>query len=114
MLMQIDGIPSALVECGADCTIRLDEYFGSGAGTLTYLGVEAEAKYQEALGIEDMKLEDGVLKIRCSKNGCGKIRIRAIAGGSNVGTADAPGGMEISRELSVISRGVVGWNNAWL
>lgn len=114
MLMQIDGIPSALVECGADCTIRLDEYFGSGAGTLTYLGVEAEDKYKEALGIEDMKLENGALKIRCSKNGCGKIRIRAIAGGSNVGTADAPGGMEISRELSVISRGVVGWNNAWL
>lgn len=114
-LMNIEGTPSLLVKAGEECEVDLSPYFGEGVATMTFLGVEVDDMERIALGISDNpKVKSGKLTIKCLKNGSGKIRIRAIAGGGQVGGATATGGTEITREVSIISRGVWAPNNGWL
>lgn len=114
MLMQVEGIPSIIVECGKECRVNLNEYFGGGCETLTFKGVETDAVYKECLGIVSVSVDKGYLSIRCDKKGSGKIRVKAIAGGTYAGGPGGAGGTEIEREISILSRGVRGWNNGWL
>ena len=77
------------------------------------------------------RIENGMLVINPCKTGSGKITIKAIAGGNTVagsmqgdftGNGDivsvpnyeGMGGMYISREISIISRGVASENGGWL
>ena len=115
MLMQVEGTPSALLAAGKESKLDLKPYFGMGAATLTYTGVEVEPLYAEALGIvSEPQIKDGVLSIRCLEKGCGKIKVKAIAGGSVIGGPNGTGGSEIVREISIISRCDSADNNAWL
>ena len=56
---------------------------------------------------------DGVLEIVCMKNGSAKIKVSAIAGGVQLGEGNNIGGTEITREISIISRGVCSTNGGW-
>lgn len=115
LLMNIEGTPSLLVKTGEECKIDLSPYFGEGAATMTFTGVEVDEQEKLSLGISGTpSAKAGVLTIKCLKNGSGKITIRAIAGGGQVGGPTATGGTEISREVSIISRGVCSQNNGWL
>ena len=114
MLMQVEGIPSIIVECGKECRVDLKDYFGGGFETITFTSVETDAVYKDALGIVSASVDDGYLSIRCEKKGSGKIRVKAIAGGTYAGGPGGIGGTEIEREISILSRGVRGWNNGWL
>ena len=86
-----------------------------------------------SLGIKTKpSIENGRLLISPCKVGSGKLKITAIAGGKNVAgniTGDytgygdyitipnrdgGMGGMEITREISIISRGVASDNGGWL
>ena len=40
--------------------------------------------------------------------------VKAIAGGENTGGGNSIGGMEISKEVSIIARGVYSGNGGWL
>ncbi len=97
-----------------ECRVSLEEYFGGGYGTLTYTGVEVDPVYESALGITSLSVNGGYLLIRCDKRGSGKVRVKAIAGGSYAGGAGGTGGTSIEREISILSRGISGWNNGWL
>ena len=114
-LMQIEGTPSAVVKSGSQTDIPLADYFGGHAADLTYLGIEISPAAKESLGIDtDPVLANGSLKITCTKVGSGKITIKAIAGGDILGGGDSIGGMEISKEISVISRPFATNNGGWL
>ena len=76
--------------------------------------METDAVYKDALGVVSASVDDGYLSIRCEKKGSGKIRVKAIAGGTYAGGPGGIGGTEIEREISILSRGVRGWNNGWL
>ena len=113
-MMSIEGTPFTTVKSGEDASIDLTPYFGGNAANLTWLGVDIPAAEKEALGIsKDPEFKDGKLLIRCDKMGAGKITISAIAGGSNLGGEEA-GGMQISKTISVVSRGVASSNGGWL
>jgi hypothetical protein len=58
-------------------------------------------------------VKDGVLNVHCTKNGSAKIRVYAIAGGAQIGGGTQIGGTEISKEISLISRGVYSGNGGW-
>lgn len=114
LFMQIEGTPSVMVECGKRCTIDLSEYFGGSAVDLTYLKVTVSEEAKSALGISgDPKMNKGLLEIKCTKNGSAKITISAIAGGGQLGGGNNIGGTEMSREVSIISRGVYSTNGGW-
>lgn len=114
MLMQIEGVPSIIVESGKECRVSLEDYFGGGSETLTFTAADVDPVYESALGIASMSVDGGYLTIRCDRRGSGKIRVKAIAGGSFAGGPSGTGGTEIEREISILSRGVCGWNNGWL
>ena len=114
-LMQIEGTPSAVIKSGAEAEIPLKDYFGGHAADLTYLGIDVSATAKESLGISaDPVLANGMLKLTCTKVGSGKITIRAIAGGDKLGGGDSIGGMEISKEISIVSRPFATKNGGWL
>lgn len=114
LLMQVEGTPSVMVRQGESCKVNLSDYFGESAANLTYLGVEVDDADRSALGISILPtVKNGVMTIKCSKLGSGKVRVKAIAGGGQLGGPLITGGSEIFREVSVISRGVFTENNGW-
>lgn len=114
-LMQIEGTPSVQTKSGEALEIALEEYFGGHAAELTYLGVTVGSDAKASLGLEaDPVVENGVLKLTCTKVGSGKIAVGAIAGGDKLGGGDSIGGMEISREISIVSRPLATQNGGWL
>lgn len=114
LLMQIEGTPSIMVKTGETCAVQLAEYFGDSYTDITYLDVEYDDDAKNALGLASApKIKKGVLNIVCMKNGSAKIKVSAIAGGGQLGGGNNIGGTEITREISIISRGVYSENGGW-
>ena len=114
-LMQIEGTPSVQTKSGEALEIALEDYFGGHAAELTYLGVDVSSAVSTSLGLDSTPVvEDGVLKLTCTKVGSGKVTVKAIAGGDKIGGGDSIGGMEISREISIVSRPLATQNGGWL
>lgn len=113
-LMQIEGTPSVQAKSGEVLEIALEDYFGGHAAELTYLGVDVGSA-SASLGLDSTPVvENGVLKLTCTKVGSGKVTVKAIAGGDKIGGGDSIGGMEISREISIVSRPLATQNGGWL
>lgn len=116
LMMNIEGIPCLVAETGKRQWLDLSDYFGTASVNLTYLGLEISAADKAALGLaEEPEIKYGRLYIHPTKLGSGKIRITAVGGGEAVGGGNRPtGGMEISQEISVISRSFKSSNGGWL
>ena len=115
LLMQIEGTPCLVAAVGQEQSLSLDEYFGGGSENITYLDVEMSQEDMDALGLEELpSIKDGRLVIAPSKYGSGKLTISAVGGGTNVGSDILNGGQRISKEISLVTRGVAGGNNGWL
>ena len=56
----------------------------------------------------------GRLYVHPTKPGSAKFIIKAVAGGSDLGSDDKMGGMEVTQEISVIARSVRSSNGGWL
>lgn len=114
-MMKIEGVPCLTAEIGKNSWVDVSEYFGTSSKNLTYLSVEVSDKDREALGLAaDPYMEYGRLYIHPTKVGSGKVTIRAVGGGTIVGGGDEIGGMEISQEVSIISRPFKVNNGGWL
>ena len=114
LFMLIEGTPAVQVTVDERCSVDLKEYFGGSAADITYRGIEVSDEAREALGIKgDPKIEKGMLVIKCDKCGSAKIKVSAIAGGGQLGGGNNIGGTEITREISIISRGVSSTNGGW-
>lgn len=118
LLMAVEGTPSVTVQVGDGSKAKrydITSYFGDSVAEMTFLGVECDDATKEALGlVGDPEIKYGKLSINPTKVGSGKITVRAIAGGDVIGGEDQTGGMEISRTISIMSRGVVSDNGGWL
>lgn len=132
LMMNIEGTPTLMVKVGNERSYNLDAYFGDASEYLTYDSVEIDRETMQALGItRKPRIENGMLVINPGRTGSGKITVKAIAGGDSVAgnftgdmtgngdmvTVPVPGGMGgmyISREISIISRGVASNNGGWL
>ena len=118
-LMAVEGTPTLTVQVG-DATTKakrydVSSYFGEPAANLTYLSVSCDSATKEALGLtEDPQMKYGKLSLNPTKIGSGKVTVTAIAGGENLGGLEQIGGMEITRTISIMSRGVVSDNGGWL
>jgi len=133
-MMNLEGTPTLMVKSGIEGSYDLSAWFGDGASYLTYATVEMTREDMLSLGImRKPTIEYGKLKVSPNKIGSGKITITAIAGGDNVAgsglaatgsvkddaviipnPAGGMGGMYITREISIMSRGVKSSNGGWL
>ena len=115
VLMQIEGTPCLVAEVGKSQRLNLDSVFGGGSENLTYLKVEISDDDYDAIGLmTDPVIKGGQLLIQPTYYGSAKLTITAIAGGSQVGGGANIGGMEITKEVSVIARGISNGNGGWL
>ena len=133
-MMNLEGTPTLTVKAGVKGSYDLSNYFGDGSEHLTfYPYAEIEEETLVSLGLIGIPvIKDGKLVIDPGKVGSGKIKITAIAGGDRVsqyvtgdwtGNGDyvtipnnggGMGGTYITREISVVSRGVASKNGGWL
>lgn len=124
-MMQLQGIPCLTAEVGRNQWIDISQYFGTASISLTYLGesgakdgqvlCEVSDEDRASLGLaETPYVQYGRLYIHPTKIGSGKVRIRAIAGGSIIGGDDAIGGMPMEQEVAIISRTFKSSNGGWM
>lgn len=117
LYMQMDGVPSVMAETGKSQRIDISGYFGGGAPDLLYPDgtIEISAEDSEALGLaEAPQMAYGKLRIYPTRVGCARITVHAVAGSSLPGGEDdAPGGIVMTRTISVISRPAVSNNGGW-
>lgn len=113
LLMQMDHTPCLYLKTGVESLLSLDEYFGGASKDLNYAECNASDDVRQQLGIESFKMEDGVLKIKATKPGSGRVSVKAIVGGDHVG-GDSIGGSYVEREFEIVVRGAVAENGGWL
>ena len=113
LLMQMDSTPVIYALTGEEKTQSLDIYFGDGAKDLLFKECDASNKVRTDLGIETLKIENGMLKIKATKPGSGRITVKAIVGGDHVG-GNYIGGSYVEREIEVVVRGAAASNGGWL
>ena len=105
-LTAIDGTPSLQVTANEMCTVDITSVMGGDATSLTYLGVDYS--HADGLGVEEAFINNGRLKIKCSKVGNGFITIKAVSGGEIVESDGygpcPPSGIAFERKVSIISR----------
>lgn len=115
LLMNLEGTPCEVMTVGDEQTLDLGKYFGNTYKSLTYTGVEISSEDLEVLGLKSApQVAGGKLTLKPVKSGNVKITVKAVAGGQNVGNGSTMGGMEISRTVSVLARGVKASNGGWL
>ena len=114
LYMSIDGTPSVQATVGTPQSLDLSEYFGTGAANLTYTSVKVLDDGETVLGLSEApQARYGKLRITPTKVGCARFVVTAVAGGS-LPTETEPGGVEISRTVSVIVRPERADNGGWL
>ena len=115
LLMQMDSTPCLYFKTGVAALLSLDEYFGDGSEDLSYQGCEVSDEVRDALGMQGKpRIENGMLSIKCNNPGSGRIKVKAIIGGENVGGGDMMGGMVVEREFEIVVRGAKAENGGWL
>ena len=135
LMMKIEGTPTATAGIGARQWIDLTSVFGTASVSLTYLKLDVPSSTVSALGLQKIEptntdkypavvdpngyafVQFGRLYVHPTVIGSGKFTIHAIGGGDHLGGGDnPPGGMELSREFSLIARDTDGGNGTggWL
>lgn len=115
LMMKIEGVPCSLIATGSSQWVDLSPYFGTASTSLTYTGFEMSESAKETLGlVGEPELKHGRLYLHATKIGSAKVTINAIGGGDAIGTDTTIGGMAISREISIITRGFTSTTGGWL
>lgn len=108
-LMAIEGTPTVIIKAGEEVKIDLSEYCNP---TLKYSLTIDEAS-RNSLGLtSDPEIVDGHLKLTASKVGSGKVLLDSSVG-KDPEMEDGIGGMNYSREISIVSRPFAADNGGW-
>lgn len=109
-LMAIEGTPSVMVKTGKPESIDLEPYCNPN-GTYT---ISIDEATKASLGLtEDPVIRNGRLEITCTVIGAGKITLTGSVG-KDPEKDNGIGGMDYSREISIVSRPFATSNGGWL
>ena len=116
-LMNVQGTPCVTVRTGVKQSVDLTDALGGNPEALTFADspITMSAADREKLGVTEFPTisATGKLSIKCTKPGSAIVKISFIAGGNAVGTDKATGGMLVTREVAILSRGFA-TNGGWL
>ena len=110
-LMSIEGTPVIMMKPDVTRSIRISDYVGTNPVTLDPISQETI----DALGLEGTPAlnADGILELKCTKVGSGKISFS-----SNIGkdpeTENGMSGMNYRYEIAVTCRNNIASNGGWL
>lgn len=112
-LMALEGTPVVVTKPGETAEINLEDYIGETTGKFSYT-LSIDDQTRNALGIEGTPvIRDGKLSLKCTKVGSGKITVSASVG-KDESREDGIGGLDFSREISIVSRSYATENGGWL
>ena len=115
-LMNVQGTPCITVSTGVKQSVDIADAIGGNPAMLTFIdgGVTMSSADRIKLGVEgDIVITaTGKLQIKCTKPGSGIAKITFIAGGNELGSDEATGGMAVTREVAILSRGFAS-NGGW-
>lgn len=137
LMMHIEGTACVPAEAGKKQWLTLDSVLGSSSVSLTYLDVEVDEATIKSLGLQKLtpKVATGAngtpvpnkecyvyeqfgrLYIHPTNVGSGTVTIKLVGGGDHIGGgSNPPGGMELTRKISIISRygGGLNGSGGWL
>jgi hypothetical protein len=114
MLMQMDSTPVIYALTNELKSEALGAFFGGAYAELKYEECTASNDVRTELGIETLSIENGMLNMKATKPGSGRVTVKAIVGGDVVGGSNTMGGTLVEREFEVIVRGKVADNGGWL
>ena len=110
-LMALEGTPSFMTTPGKELTINAADCIGQTAANISY-SIEIGSDAAEALGINASPvIDNGLLKITCTKIGAAKIRFKASVGKDEAGVIPE---MDFYKEVSIVCRPSVADNGGWL
>lgn len=110
-LMTLEGTPSFMTTPGKELTINAADCIGQTAANINY-SIEIGSDAAEALGINASPvIDNGMLKITCTKIGAAKIRFKASVGKDEAGVIPE---MDFYKEVSIVCRPSVAENGGWL
>lgn len=108
-LMALEGTPTFIAQTGKEISIDLADCIGETYGNFEY-GVSIDEASKASLGIVNTPaITGGTMKLICTKNGAGKIRLT-----SSVGGQEQIPGLDFFVEISIVSRTNVASNGGWL
>ncbi len=118
LLMRIEGTPSIIAPVGREVWIDLSPYMGgSSQAHQSYVQVDADFtdKALKALGVEGTPvIEHGKLRIKCGKQGSAKVKISFYIDYKLDAAGQPVDVRKLTREVSIMSRGVATSNGGWL
>ena len=110
-LMALEGTPSFMTTPGKELTINAADCIGQTAANISY-SIEIGSDAAEALGINASPvIDNGLLKITCTKIGAAKIRFKASVGKDEAGVIPE---MDFYKEVSIVCRPSIADNGGWL
>ena len=109
-LMAIEGTPTFMAQVGKKSRIDLSRYCSPHGNYV--LSID-EASYNSLGLTSEPVINGGYIEIECSTIGAGKIVLNSSVG-KDPDTEDGIGGMDYSREISIISRPFATDNGGWL
>lgn len=110
-LMALEGTPSFMTTPGKELTINAADCIGQTAANISY-SIEIGSDAAEALGINASPvIDNGLLKITCTKIGAAKICFKASVGKDEAGVIPE---MDFYKEVSIVCRPSVVDNGGWL
>lgn len=116
LLMRIEGTPSLIAPVGKEAFLDLTSCLGGSAASINsyIVDLEMDEDAKAALGVEGKPaVEHGKLKIKCNKIGSAKATVTMYTNyyEYNDGIGDITA---VTREISILSRGVASSNGGWL
>ena len=109
-LMAIEGTPSVMVKAGEKAMIDLSAYCNPS----DEYALSIDEASRSSLGlITDPVINDGFIEIECTAVGAGKITLSASVG-KDPQKENGIGGMNYTREISIVSRPFATQNGGWL
>lgn len=122
LLMNIEGTPSLIVPVGQTYYLDLSPAIGGSSDAhaeLLDIQVAIDEDARAALGlIEEPVFQYGKLKIKATRTGSAKMTVKMVVDYKDVqgsqGRPEAADVTTITKEISVLSRGVVSSNGGWL
>lgn len=112
-LNSIEGIPCEQAVPGQKLSIDLTGYLGETTGNFKYT-VTIDAASKASLGLaSDPVINGNRLELTCTKAGSGRVTLSSSVG-KDASREDGIGGMNFSREISIIARSFASSNGGWL
>ena len=109
-LMAIEGTPTFMARKGEKVSINLSSYCNPNGN----YSISVDEDSRNSLGlVSEPVVRGGKLEIECSRIGAGKIVLSSSVG-KDPEREDGIGGMEYSREISIVSRPFATDNGGWL